>query len=183
MIVGLGNPGPQYRYTRHNVGFRAVDCVAEQLDAEFSQEKYGGLVARARCGPEEVWLIKPLTYMNESGSCVARGVRYKNVDLGNLLVVADDVNLPLGKLRFRTEGSAGGHNGLKSIMQHLGTEEFPRLRIGVGQSKPGDVLRDHVLSAFLPEERPDAEAMVARAADAVRCFLTEGMAKAMNAFN
>lgn len=182
VIAGLGNPGPRYRNTRHNAGFTAVDRVAEKLNAEVAREKYRALIAETEWKGERLLLIKPMTYMNLSGESVARAVRYNNVELCDLLVVVDDVNLELGRLRLRPAGSAGGHNGLRSIIEHLGTDEFPRLRIGVGQSR-GAVLRDHVLSTFAPDEKPVAEKAAARAADAALCFVEFGIDKAMNEFN
>jgi len=182
LIAGLGNPGTRYRNTRHNAGFAAVDRAAEKLNAEFAREKYRALLAQTEWSSERVMFMKPMTYMNLCGESVARAVRYNNVQLCDLLVMVDDVNLDLGRLRLRPAGSAGGHNGLKSIIDHLGTEQFPRLRIGVGQTR-GAVLRDHVLSTFAPDEKPVAKKAVARAADAALCFIKFGIDKAMNEFN
>jgi PTH1 family peptidyl-tRNA hydrolase len=161
-----------------------LDRLAERLDGAFSREKYGGLIARTTRGGVPLLLVKPLTFMNNSGECVARVVRYTEADLGDLLVVADDVNLPLGKLRFRKGGSAGGHNGLKSIIERLGDEEFPRLRIGVGlDTSPSGDLVQHVLGPFSADERPQRNEAVGRAVEAVLGYLDEGIARAMNAFN
>ncbi|MCX5770968.1 MAG: aminoacyl-tRNA hydrolase [Candidatus Hydrogenedentes bacterium] len=182
LIAGLGNPGSRYRNTRHNAGFAAVERAAEKLNAGFAREKYRALLAETEWNGERLMFMKPMTYMNLSGESIARAVRYNNLELGNLLVVLDDVNLELGRLRLRPAGTAGGHNGLKSIIDHLGTDEFPRLRIGIGQSR-GAVLRDHVLSTFAPDEKPAAENAVARAADAALCFIEFGIEKAMNEFN
>ncbi|HIJ73682.1 MAG TPA: aminoacyl-tRNA hydrolase [Candidatus Hydrogenedentes bacterium] len=182
VIVGLGNPGPRYRNTRHNVGFEVVDRVAQQLGVAFSREKYKALVAKADCSGQPVLLVKPLTFMNNSGISVARVARYRVHDLQSVLVIVDDVNLPLGKLRIRSVGSAGGHRGLQSIIERLGTEAFPRLRMGVGAVATA-ALVDHVLGRFAPEERPAVDAMVGRAADAAVRFVTEGIAVAMNEFN
>lgn len=183
IVIGLGNPGSRYKDTRHNIGFMALDRLAGRLDAEFSQEKYGGLVARTARAGEPLLLVKPLTFMNNSGDCVARVVRYTETDLGDMLVVADDVNLPLGRLRFREGGSAGGHNGLKSIIERLGSQEFPRLRIGVGPGDGGSGLVDHVLGSFSAEERPVCGETVGRAVEAVLVYLDEGITRAMNEFN
>lgn len=182
VIAGLGNPGLRYRNTRHNAGFKAVDRMAEKLNAEFAREKYRAILADAEWKGERLLLMKPMTFMNLSGESIARAIRYNNVELCDLLVVVDDVNLGLGRLRLRLGGSAGGHNGLKSIIDRLGTDEFPRLRIGVGQSR-GAVLRDHVLSTFAPDEKPVAEKTAARAAEAALCFIEFGIKKAMNEFN
>ena len=183
IIVGLGNPGAQYRHTRHNVGFMVLDRLADQLGAAFTQEKYGGLIGKSATSTGCALLIKPLSYMNNSGECVARALRYTESDPADLLVVADDVNLPLGKLRIRPEGSAGGHNGLQSIIDHLGAQDFPRLRLGVGQREAGQDLVGHVLGTFSMEEQPLRDEMVARAVDAVRAYLADGIERAMSAFN
>ena len=183
ILVGLGNPGSQYRTTRHNVGFMVLDRLSEAWVAPFSRERFGGLVAKTRVQGEEVLLLKPLTYMNRSGECVGQALRYSNVAMDDLLVIVDDVNLPLGKLRIRAEGSAGGHNGLKSIIEHLGSDAFPRMRIGVGQNRDGVELAHHVLSAFSSEERAEVSEMVSRAADAASAFVTSPLVQVMNAFN
>jgi PTH1 family peptidyl-tRNA hydrolase len=183
MIVGLGNPGREYAGTRHNVGFRVVECLADRLGTAFSREKHHGLVAEVFHGGEKVAIIKPLTYMNRSGECVAAALRNSAAELRDLLVVADDVNLPLGKLRLRPGGSAGGHNGLQSIMDHLGVEDFARLRIGVGENTSSDNLVNHVLGKFSSVEKPVVEEMIPRAAEAVLRFLSAGLDQAMNEFN
>ncbi|MCP4639592.1 MAG: aminoacyl-tRNA hydrolase [bacterium] len=183
IIVGLGNPGTQYRNTRHNVGFRAVDCVTDRLGISGSREKHDALLAEGRLGAERILVVKPLTFMNRSGLAVAKAARNAIEDMGDLLVVVDDVELPLGRVRFRASGSAGGHNGLKSIIEHVGTRDFPRLRLGVGREASGDGLIDHVLSSFRPEEWPVVNEMVERAADGVLRFLEAGIETAMNEFN
>ena len=183
LIVGLGNPGPKYRNTRHNVGFQVLDLLAARWGAAFDREKFYGLVAMAGHASENVMLLKPLTYMNRSGASVAEATRNKVPDLADLLVVVDDVNLPFGRLRLREGGSAGGHNGLKSIIEQVGSQEFPRLRIGVGVNKAGEGLTDHVLGSFRPEERAELDAIVARAADGVAAFVEGGVIPAMNEVN
>ena len=183
IFVGLGNPGPRYARTRHNVGFRVVECLADRLHTSFSREKYHGLIAEAVLGDEKVLLVKPLTFMNHSGDCVARVLQYNPADLTDLLVVVDDVNLPLGKLRLRGSGSAGGHNGLKSIIERLGDDGFPRLRVGIGQEGPGTDLTGHVLGRFAPDEWPILEATVPRVADAALRYHEAGLEKAMTEFN
>lgn len=183
LIVGLGNPGPKYRNTRHNVGFQVLDLLAARWGVAFDREKFQGLIATASCGSENVLLLKPLTYMNRSGLAVAEAARNRVPDFADLLVVVDDVNLPFGRLRLRERGSAGGHNGLKSIIEHVGTQDFPRLRIGVGVNKTGDSLTDHVLGSFRPEERAELDAIVARAADGVAAFVKGGVLPAMNEVN
>jgi PTH1 family peptidyl-tRNA hydrolase len=182
-IVGLGNPGAKYRGTRHNVGFGVVDEVARRASVAFESAPADALIARWR--QMDVLLIKPLTFMNLSGQAVGELQRYFKVDVADLLIVVDEVDLPLGKLRARARGSAGGHNGLKSLIAHLG-DEFPRLRVGVGRGPDGEARRDladHVLSRFVTDEIPEVERMMARAADAAEMFITSGIAAVMNAFN
>lgn len=183
LIVGLGNPGVEYRRTRHNIGFCVAEKTADQLGVAFLREKYGGLFAEGRIDGIRVFLLKPLTFMNRSGASVARAVRYALHDVADLLVVADDVNLPLGRLRLRAGGSSGGHKGLESIIEHLGTDEFSRLRIGVGMGKGEGDLTRHVLGRFTAEEAGAVEQAVARAAEAVLVFARHGIATAMDRFN
>ena len=183
LIVGLGNPGQQYRNTRHNVGFRALDEIAERLGARFDQEKYDGLLATAEYEGTCLMLLKPLTYMNLSGTSVAKAARNRVPKAEHVIVILDEIQLPLGTVRIRHEGSHGGHNGLRSVIEHLGSQGFPRLRIGIGQKKAGQDLSDHVLSTFAPDEKPDVDRAIATAADAALCCVAEGVAKAMNRFN
>lgn len=183
LIVGLGNPGSRYRNTRHNVGYQVLDLLADRWGVAFDREKYQGLVASVRLGAENILLLKPLTYMNRSGLSVAEATRNKVPELADLLVVVDDVNLPFGRLRMRERGSAGGHNGLKSVIEHLGSQDFPRLRIGVGENKAGEALTNHVLGSFRPEERAELESVIAQAADGVAAFVGEGVNSAMNEVN
>jgi PTH1 family peptidyl-tRNA hydrolase len=182
-IVGLGNPGAKYRGTRHNVGFDVVDEVARRASVVFESGPADALIARWR--QMDVLLVKPLTFMNLSGQAVGELHRYFKVDVKDLLVVVDDADLPIGKLRARARGSAGGHNGLKSLIAHLG-DEFPRLRVGVGRGPNGESkpdLADHVLSRFAVDERSEVARMTRRAADAAEMFITSGIAAVMNAFN
>lgn len=183
LIVGLGNPGPRYRNTRHNVGYQVLDLLAARWGVAFDREKHQGLVASVRLGAENILLLKPLTYMNRSGLSVAEATQNKVPDLADLLIVVDDVNLPFGRLRMRERGSAGGHNGLKSVIEHLGSQDFPRLRIGVGENKAGEALTNHVLGSFRPEERAELESVIAQAADGVAAFVEEGVNSAMNEVN
>jgi PTH1 family peptidyl-tRNA hydrolase len=192
-IVGLGNPGSKYRGTRHNVGFAVVEEVAARAGLDFLSAPARALVARWR-GPEGVvtLLAKPLTFMNESGQAVAELVRYYKIEPSDLLIVVDEAQLPLGKLRARARGSAGGHNGLKSVIAHLG-EEFSRLRVGIGRgledSEGANVrtsrrdLADHVLSRFDAAEAAEVDRMIRRAADAAETFITSGIAAVMNGYN
>lgn len=183
LIVGLGNPGTQYVRTRHNLGFVAVDRLAEQLGVAFSKEKHDGLVAEATEGGIRVLLVKPMTFMNRSGDCVAALARNKVFDPADILVAVDEVALPLGRIRVRAGGSAGGHNGLKSLIERLGSPDFARVRMGVGAKEAGRDLADHVLSRFRPEEWPLAEAAADRAADAMRCWVARGIEETMNRYN
>lgn len=184
IIVGLGNPGLKYRNTRHNLGFVVLDRLAERLGTTFLREKYGGLVAETARGEARALLVKPLTYVNNSGDCVARALRYKGLtDLSALLVVVDDVNLPLGRLRIRAGGSAGGHKGLKSIIERLGDDGFARLRLGIGENRTEGDLMSYVLGKFTPEERHRVDEMIPRAVDAALHYLDEGVEWAMSAFN
>lgn len=181
-IVGLGNPGAQYKSTRHNVGFAVVDELARRASVGFESAPAEALVARWRRPDEVVLLVKPLTFMNLSGQAVGELLRYFKIDVADLLVVVDEVQLPLGKLRARARGSAGGHNGLKSVIAHLG-DEFSRLRVGVGRGEQQRDLADHVLSRFENDEAAEAGRMTMRAADAAEMFITSGIGAVMSAFN
>ena len=183
LIVGLGNPGRRYEGTRHNVGFEIVDLVARRHGADWESGPRGAeaLVARWRGG--DAVLAKPLTFMNLSGAAVVALLQFYKVDLADLLVVVDDVNIPLGRLRARPEGSAGGHNGLKSLIASLGSQEFARLRVGVGRGDDRRDLADHVLARFDATERATVAETVDRSADAVELFVAEGIGQAMNRYN
>ncbi|MDQ3169659.1 MAG: aminoacyl-tRNA hydrolase [Acidobacteriota bacterium] len=185
LIAGLGNPGAQYRGTRHNVGFEVVDLLASRHGAAFGAAKVDGLIAKIRLagGAEDALLLKPLTYMNLSGEAVQGLAHYFKIDAPDILIVADDVNLPLGRLRVRKTGTEGGHNGLRSVAQMLGTIDYPRLRVGVGMGDGRRELADHVLSRFEHDEIPGIEAAIARAADAAEAFVTTSIDAVMNAYN
>jgi PTH1 family peptidyl-tRNA hydrolase len=183
LIVGLGNPGDRYRRTRHNIGFAVLDELARRAGVEMDVAPASSgeaLVGRWRA--RDVLLAKPLTFMNASGEAVGGLLRYYRIEQIDLLVVVDEVQLPLGRLRARPRGSAGGHNGLKSIIAHLG-DEFSRLRIGVGRGDARRDLADHVLARFDKTEAAEVERMTARAADAVEAFITSGIEAVMNAYN
>ena len=182
LIVGLGNPGPKYRDTRHNLGFRAIDEVARRAGVAFESAPADAVIAKVR-QPSPLLLAKPLTFMNLSGQAVGDLQRYFKVDLADLLVVVDDINLPLGRLRVRRSGSAGGHNGLKSVEAAFGSDEYPRLRIGVGRGDARRDLADHVLARFDPDERDMVDETVARAADAIETFVTADLDTVMNRYN
>ena len=181
-IVGLGNPGAQYQATRHNVGFAVLDELARRGAVAFESAPADALMARWRRPDEAVLLVKPLTYMNLSGQAIGELSRYFKIELPDLLVVVDEVQLPLGKLRARARGSAGGHNGLKSVVAHLG-DNYARLRLGVGRGDARRDLADHVLARFDKDEAAEAERMIQRAADAAETFITSGIAAVMNQFN
>ena len=183
LIVGLGNPGRRYEQTRHNLGFITLDALAEKLGARFDKEKHEGLLAEARHGTEKLLLLKPQTFMNLSGGCVAKVARNKVHEPADVLVVVDDINLPLGRLRFRAGGSAGGHNGLKSMIERLGTPEFHRMRMGVGDKQAGDDLARHVLAKFRPEERKAVEELTQRGVDGILAWTVSGIETAMNQYN
>ena len=183
MIVGLGNPGRKYEKTRHNVGWEALDRVAEVTGIKVNVNRYHGLTGMGVIAGEKVILVKPLTYMNLSGNCVQPLAAYYRIPPEDILVLCDDVNLPLGRLRFRKSGSAGGHNGLKSIIGRLGSEAFPRLRLGVGGPPEGIDLISHVLMPFFGEDEKKAEELEKTAAEAVLCFLSDGPDKVMNEYN
>ena len=181
LIVGLGNPGAKYRGTRHNIGFAVVDELARRGRVEFDSAPVEALVAKVR-GAEPVLLAKPLTFMNASGEAVGGLARYFKIEPADLLVVVDEAQLPLGKLRARARGSAGGHNGLKSLIAHLG-DQFARLRIGVGRGEMRRDLADHVLARFDADEAAEVERMTTRAADALEMFVTSGIEAVMNGYN
>jgi PTH1 family peptidyl-tRNA hydrolase len=183
LIVGLGNPGREYRDTRHNVGFMVIDEVARRRDLVFEGAPAEAMIAKARDLAGATMLAKPLTFMNLSGTAVGELARYFRVELGDILVVLDEAALPFGQLRARARGSAGGHNGLKSVIQHLGTTEFARLRLGVGRGDSRRDLSDHVLAKFEPGERDELDRFIARAADAAEMFTVEGIEKVMNTYN
>jgi PTH1 family peptidyl-tRNA hydrolase len=187
VVAGLGNPGERYRLTRHNVGFRVVDLLADRWGLTGEGRVRDGaarLEVELRDPDERVLLVKPLKYMNLSGGPLKAAMRQTEVDPAvDLLVVTDDVDLPLGRLRLRREGSAGGHNGLRDIIASLGSNEFNRLRVGIGRPGTARATVDHVLATFKPAEREVADASIAAAADAVEQWLRDGIETAMNEFN
>jgi PTH1 family peptidyl-tRNA hydrolase len=181
-IVGLGNPGEKYAGTRHNVGFAVVDEIARRAAVRFESGPAEALIARWRRPDEGVLLVKPLTFMNNSGQAIGELTRYFKIDVGGVLVIVDEVQLPVGKIRARARGSAGGHNGLKSAIAHLG-DQFARLRLGVGRGDQQRNLSDHVLTRFDRDEAAEVGRMIARAADAADTFITSGIEAMMNAYN
>ena len=184
LVVGLGNPGGKYEGTRHNVGFMVVDELADRGRFSVTRVKYHALTAAAEIGGQGALVMKPTTYMNLSGEAVGEAAKFYKTAPDHVLVISDDVDLPLGRLRIRTGGSAGGHNGLKSIIQHLGSDQFPRLKVGVGgKPHPDYDMADWVLSKIQGEDKKVMDEAVKRAADAVECLLRDGPQKAMNRFN
>ena len=184
IIVGLGNPGKKYEGTRHNAGFAALDHVAEKWGVRVTKAKFDALTGTGTAAGVKVLLMKPQTFMNLSGDAVRKAADFYKVPPDHVLVVLDDTALAVGKLRVRRGGSAGGHNGLKSIIQHLGTDQFPRLRVGVGEKPHPDYdLADWVLGRFTGEDKKAIDAAVKRAADGVECILKDGLEQGMNRFN
>jgi peptidyl-tRNA hydrolase, PTH1 family len=181
LVVGLGNPGRKYAGTRHNIGFEVVDELAARHGVEWEAAPADALMAKWR--QAQVLLVKPLTFMNLSGHATRDLLQYFKIDLADLLIVVDETQLDLGRLRARANGSAGGHNGLKSLIEQLGTDQFARLRIGVGRGDARRDLADHVLAKFDGDERLLVKDSIARAADAVELFVSEGIGPMMNRFN
>jgi peptidyl-tRNA hydrolase, PTH1 family len=185
LIAGLGNPGREYRDTRHNVGFMVVDEIARRhnLMLAMAPSQIPDAMIAKKFGADGLLVAKPLTFMNNSGEAVSALARYYDVSIGDLLVVVDEVALPFGRLRARARGSAGGHNGLKSVIARLGTTEFARLRLGVGRGDARRDLADHVLSKFEADEQSALGEFIARAADAAEMFAADSIEKVMNTYN
>ena len=180
LLVGLGNPGREYSGTRHNVGFMVLDRLAAAMGATFRADKKWHADTASNGG---VWLLKPQTYMNLSGESVSELVRFYQIEPARVLVVLDDMALPLGRLRLRERGSHGGHNGLRSILDHLGTQDVPRLRVGIGPAADADAATGHVLGRFAVDERPLVTQSLDRAVEAVRFAQENDLPSAMNKFN
>ncbi|MFN3422475.1 MAG: aminoacyl-tRNA hydrolase [Armatimonadota bacterium] len=183
LIVGIGNPGPEYAQTRHNVGFRVVNLLARQLGVKREEARFKGIFAVAKLDELNIGLLKPLTYVNLSGQSVREAVDLLGLTTEQILVVLDDAQLPLGKLRLRAKGSSGGHKGLQSIIEALQTENIPRLRIGIGSPPEGLDMATFVLSPFEPEEEKVIAEAVEAAAEAVKVWAKEGIEAAMQKFN
>lgn len=183
LIVGLGNPGAEYRLTRHNFGFMVLDALAEHWSLQLKKIKFNAVYVEDRFKGNKVVLAKPLTFMNESGRSVAPLMRYFKVATENMLVIHDDLDLPLGTLRIRPSGSSGGQRGIESITKLLGTQEFPRMRLGIsrppGQMEP----KDYVLKNFLPNEEELKKIVLRQAIEAIECFIENGLTTAMNRYN
>ncbi|RKJ30218.1 aminoacyl-tRNA hydrolase [Butyricicoccus sp. 1XD8-22] len=183
LIVGLGNPGKQYEHTRHNIGFECIDALAEKWNAPLNQSKFNGLYATIHRPEGKVMLLKPLTYMNLSGECVRPIMDYFDIEIEDMIVIYDDLDLDVGKLRLRQKGSAGGHNGIKSLIHHLGTQEFNRIRVGISRPPAGMKVPDYVLSKFTKEEDPIIEEAVEKTVKAVEVSLSKKFLDVMSEFN
>ncbi len=181
--MGLGNPGQRYGRGRHNVGFMVVDRLAQEHHVELKIKKYHSLVGRWEFNGEEILLVKPQTYMNRSGEAARSMLRYLPMSSEDLLVVYDDMDLPLGRIRLRARGSAGGHRGMQSVLDQLGRDDFFRLRVGIGRPPGGEDPTDFVLSPFLPKEEDVVERVVSRAAEAVESLIRDGARQTMETFN
>ena len=183
IIAGLGNPGKEYMGTRHNAGFSVIDELADKYNISVDTAKHKGLIGKGVIAGQKVILVKPMTYMNNSGECVRAVMDYYKADIEDVIVIFDDISLEPGKLRLRPKGSAGGHNGIKSIIAHLGSDQFKRIKFGVGDKPKGWDLADWVLGRFKAEDAADVKNGIDRACDALVCILNEGIESGMNKFN
>ena len=184
LVVGLGNPGKEYAHTRHNAGFRALDVLADKLGGKVDKLKFQGLYCQVNDQGRKIFLLKPQTYMNLSGKSVLQLSSYFNIPPQRIIVLFDDISLVPGRLRIRGDGSAGGHNGIKSIIAELGSQDFPRVKIGVGgKAHPDQDLADHVLSGFSAKEEKDLKSALERAANAALTIMEKGVAEAANRYN
>lgn len=183
VIVGLGNPGSEYAKTKHNVGFMFIDAMAEKLGVSAWRDKFEAKIAETRIGSEKVLLVKPMTYMNESGQAVGPIMNFYKLLPEDLIVVHDDMDIPAGTIRIRKKGSAGGHNGIKSILAHVGDEHFARVRIGIGRPLTGWTVVNHVLAPFSNEDAPKIAEAIKYLEPAVECIINDDVDMAMNKFN
>jgi peptidyl-tRNA hydrolase, PTH1 family len=183
LIVGLGNPGKQYEKTRHNVGFDTIDELSRLFNINVDQLKFKGVYGIGFVGTEKVLLLKPLTYMNLSGESIRAIMDFYDIETEDLVVIYDDLDIPVGKLRLRQKGSAGGHNGIKSTIAHIGTQEFNRIRIGVDRPQNGMSVSNYVLSRFTSEEQPIIDEVIRKSAAACESWLTKPFLQVMNDFN
>ncbi len=182
IIAGLGNPGKEYENTKHNVGFLTIDILAEKYDIKVNKIKFKGLVGEGMIGTEKVILVKPQTYMNLSGQCIREIMAFYKLDIEDLVIIYDDIDLPMGNLRIRKKGSAGTHNGMRSIIYDLRDDGFPRVRVGIGGERKGD-LANYVISGFSGDDRKLIEEAIVKAADAVACLVKDGIDRAMVDYN
>lgn len=183
LIVGLGNPGKQYERSRHNVGFDTIDELSRLFNINIDQLKFKGVYGIGFVGTEKVLLLKPLTYMNLSGESIRAVMDFYDIDSEDLLVIYDDLDIPVGKMRLRQKGSAGGHNGIKSTIAHIGTQEFNRIRIGVDRPQNGMSVSNYVLGRFTPEEQPIIDEVIKKSAAACESWITKPFLQVMNDFN
>lgn len=183
LIIGLGNPGKPYEHTRHNIGFDVIDELANKWNAPLNQLKFNGMYASVHRPEGKVILLKPLTYMNLSGESVRPLMDYFDIDVEDIIVIYDDLDLETGKLRLRGKGSAGGHNGIKSLIQHLGTQEFNRIRVGVNRPPAGMQVADYVLSKFSKDDQVVVNEAISKSCDAVEMALSKPFLEVMNHFN
>ena len=183
IIAGLGNPGAEYAHTKHNVGFMLVDALAERLNAPAWKEDFFSSVTEVCIGGEKVFLVKPLTYMNNSGEAIGPMLSYYKMETDDLTVVHDDMDIPAGMVRIRKKGSSGGHNGIKSVIAHVGGEDFSRVRIGIGRPPAGWTVINHVLAPFSSEDVPKIREAINYLLPAVECIVTDGVDLAMNRYN
>lgn len=182
-VIGLGNPGMQYETTRHNVGFEVIERLAYENQIQVNKKKHHALIGEGTIAGQRVVLAKPQTYMNLSGQSVIEIMNWYKIDKNHIIIIYDDISLPIGQIRIRNKGSAGGHNGIKNIIAHLNSQEFPRVKVGVGEKPPGWDLADYVLSRFTKEEIIEMVESIKIASDAVEAIIREGSASAMNKFN
>lgn len=182
-IIGLGNPGKKYENTRHNIGFMVMDALAKRHQWDFNQSKFNGVYALEHFNQEKVVLLKPQTYMNLSGESVRPLIDFYQIDVEDILVIYDDLDLPLGKIRLRQKGGHGGHNGIRSLIEHLGTKDFKRIRIGVGRPTSSIPVVKYVLNPFAKEEQEDVEISIQQSADACEAWLERSFVDVMNDFN
>ena len=185
LIVGLGNPGKEYEKTRHNSGFMAMDYLSDRMNVSITTKKWNALIGKGNVNGQQVLLMKPMTYMNESGNAVIQAVNFHKIEIDDILIIHDDMDLPVGSLRIRKKGSAGGQKGMKSIISHLGTSDFARIRVGVGHSNKGDhsLVPDWVLSPVPKAEQEDFENALKKAAEAAYAWIDQPMDLVMNSYN
>ncbi|WP_338471276.1 aminoacyl-tRNA hydrolase [Niallia sp. XMNu-256] len=183
LIVGLGNPGKQYEHTRHNIGFEVIDALSERMQIPLDQAKFKGIYGFRVIDGEKVFLLKPLTYMNLSGESIVALMNYYQINEEDLVVIYDDLDLPVGKIRLRQKGSAGGHNGIKSIISHLGINEFNRIRVGINRPSNGMSIVDYVLGRFSKEETEEVKIAVDKSAEACEDWIKKPFLQVMNTYN
>ena len=183
IIVGLGNPGSEYAKTRHNVGFMMIDALAQHLNINLWKDKFNAQIAEGRIGSEKVILVKPQTYMNNSGEAVGPLMRWYKLTPEDIIVAHDDMDIPAGTIRIRKKGSSGGHNGIKSLIAHVGSENFARVRLGIGRPLPGWTVVNHVLAPFPAEDKVEVDKAIKYLIPAIECIVTQSLDIAMNKYN